>query len=92
MDQLPSLFLGVWGVLIFWLAGNKNVWAWRLGLLGQVWWASYALWLDQYGLLVSCALYGGVYLRNLLLWKENRRPPGDAKGAAPEGTAPAAAR
>lgn len=73
IDQLPSLGLGLWGVLIFFLAGNKSIWAWRLGLLGQVWWASYAIWLGQLGLLVSCGLYGGIYLRNLLLWRAEQK-------------------
>lgn len=73
MSQLPSLFLGLWGMLIFFLAGNKSIWAWRLGLLGQVWWAAYAIWLGQFGLLVSCGLYGGVYLRNLLLWRHEEK-------------------
>lgn len=67
--QLPSLFLGAWGVMIFWLAGNKSRKAWALGLLGQVWWASYALWLGEYGLLISAGLYGTVYVRNWLRWK-----------------------
>lgn len=68
MTQLPSLFLTAWGMLVFWLAGDKRRIAWAAGMFGQVFWASYAIWLRQWGLLVGCGFYFGVYLRNWLKW------------------------
>ena len=67
--QWPSLALTLWGMGVFWLAGNKRRAAWALGMLGQLWWASYAIWLRQWGLLIGCAFYGATYARNWVKWR-----------------------
>lgn len=68
IHQLPSLALTLWGAGVFLLAGNKNRVAWLLGIIGQLFWAAYAIWLDQAGLLIGCVFYGAVYIRNWIRW------------------------
>lgn len=67
--QWPSLGLSVWGFFVFKLAGDKRRVAWAMGLLGQTFWLSYAIWLSQWGLLVGCGIYGSIYVRNWVKWR-----------------------
>lgn len=67
--QAPSIGLSVWGVFVFMLVGNKRRVGWVCGMLGQLFWLSYAIWLSQWGLIIGCVLYGSTYLRNWLKWK-----------------------
>lgn len=70
-----SLCLGAAGVLSLWLAGDKTVWAWVVGLATQGVWVVYALTTEQYGFLVSCAAFVTVYVRNWVKWSSERKPP-----------------
>lgn len=75
LHQLPSLGLTLWGAGVFILAGDKRRISWALGLTGQPFWASYAIWLAQWGLLIGCFFYGSVYVRNWLKWKPAATEP-----------------
>lgn len=69
--QLLSWSLGILTVVNMWLAGNKNPWAWRLGIGSQAVW----LWFDwivgAWGLMPLAIVLSVVYWRNLRRW---RRP------------------
>lgn len=67
--QWPSLGLSIWGCIVFYLAGEKKRVAWALGVVGQLFWLSYAIWLSQWGLLIGCGLYGASYIRNWIRWR-----------------------
>ena len=59
--------IGATGLL---LAGKKVAWAWLVGLGVQVLWVAYAVVTVQYGFVASALIYGGVYARNHMLWKQ----------------------
>jgi hypothetical protein len=61
------------GVLGLYIAGSKSLWGWAIGLAAQPLWAIFAIVTGQYGFVISAAIYGWVYGRNLLRWwKEDR--------------------
>lgn len=68
LGQLPSIGLSLWALLVFKLVGDKRRVGWMLGVIGEVAWLPYAIWIRQYGLMLACAIYGGVYLRNWFKW------------------------
>lgn len=55
------------------LAGNKNVWAWRLGLGNQVLWLALNIHLEVWGLLPLCFCMAIIYARNWLKWSKERK-------------------
>lgn len=68
-ELIWSIVLGAAGVLSLWLAGDKRLSAWIVGLGTQGLWLVYALVTAQYGFLISCAAFVSVYVRNLVKWK-----------------------
>lgn len=75
-----SYLLTVVGVSGLWLAGRGRAIGWRVGLLAQALWATYAITTRQYGFLVSALAYGWVYLVNLVRWgREKERVMGFQK-------------
>lgn len=79
--QLWSWVLMAVGVTGLYFAGQKKPWAWLVGLGAQFLWLAYALATDQYGFIVSCVVYGSVYLKNHLAWQR------DAKASEPHAEA-----
>jgi nicotinamide riboside transporter PnuC len=67
-----SWLLTIIGVTGLWLAGQKNVWGWAVGLAAQPVWIIYALATGQYGFVVSGLAYGGVYAKNFIWWWRER--------------------
>lgn len=67
-----SWLLALLGLFGLWLAGNRNMWAWRIGIAVQVLWVAYALTTRQWGFIASALGYAGVNLRNLLKWRRER--------------------
>lgn len=63
-----SWLLMAMGVLGLWLAGQKNVWGWAVGLAAQPFWIAYAIVSEQWGFVVSALVYGLVYARNFIWW------------------------
>lgn len=57
------------GATGLYIAGRKNWAGWAIGLGAQVLWVVYTLTTRQWGFLVSAALYGGVYVHNILRWR-----------------------
>src|SRR5580765_7166044 len=64
-----SLLLSATTLTVMWLAGNKNPWAWRIGLFSQALWAWFAVETKAYGLLPMNAALVVVYVRNLIRWQ-----------------------
>lgn len=55
---------------MMWLAGNRNPWAWRIGLANQVLWTTFAVQKEAWGLLPLTAALVVVYARNLVKWSK----------------------
>lgn len=67
-DQIWSWVLGLVGVAGFVLAGRKVWWAWHINVAAQALWTTYAIVTEQYGFLVSAAVYVVVFSRNAARW------------------------
>lgn len=50
--------------------GNKNIYGIIVGLIGQLLWIVYALYLKEYGLLIGVFAYTIVHVRNLIKWSK----------------------
>ncbi|WP_431916717.1 hypothetical protein [Micromonospora wenchangensis] len=66
--QVWSWLLMAVGVTGLYLAGRRSWTGWAVGLAGQTLWLAYSLITEQWGFLVSCFVYGAIYLRNLHAW------------------------
>ncbi|MGX4655707.1 hypothetical protein ACWCHM_18600 [Micromonospora sp. SCSIO 07396] len=66
--QVWSWLLMAVGVTGLYLAGRRSWTGWAVGLAGQTLWLAYSLITEQWGFLVSCFVYGAIYLRNLRAW------------------------
>lgn len=56
---------------MLWKMGSKSKWGPRIGILNQVLWVVYAIWLEQWGLLPGIGFYTLVHIRNLIRWESN---------------------
>lgn len=69
-------FVGIAGV---WLAGNKRLAGWIIGVAVQALWITYALVTWQLGFVASALVYGAVYGRNAVKWwREQQQPEQEA--------------
>ena len=59
-----SIILTVSGGTVQYLAGRRNKWAWKIGLMNQFLWFTYATLTGQWGFLLGCVVYGSAYVRN----------------------------
>ena len=66
--QLPALIVSAFTIWAFWLIGNKRRLGWLIGLISEVLWVGLAIWLTQWGLLISCVFFLFVYWRNWVKW------------------------
>jgi len=66
--HLSWLLSATSGVML-WLMGNKSKWGPRLGLVNQVLWIFYAVWLRQWGLLPGVIVYTLIHARNVMRWR-----------------------
>lgn len=68
MKNAIGLLTVVMGASIMWMAGKAKYrrYAWYLGVLNQFIWAAVAFTTGVWTLVFGCALYGGVYIRNIL--------------------------
>lgn len=65
-----SLLLALLGCTGLVLAGRGRWEGWALGLAAQPVWAAFAIATKGYGLLLTCLMYGTVYARNLVKWRQ----------------------
>lgn len=69
--QILGWVLSVGGACGMYLAGRKSWYGWVLGLCLQPAWLLFAVIEREWGLVVSPLLYGSVYARNLIRWKNS---------------------
>lgn len=72
MIQLIPLATSVVTVCGMWLAGNKNVWGWYLGIANQALWLTFIITFDAWGLLPLLVVLLFVYSRNVFRWKREQ--------------------
>jgi hypothetical protein len=72
-DVIPWV-LAALTVLNMWLAGNKNPWAWRLGIGSQALWLYFDYTVQAWGLMPLAIILTWVYLRNLRRWTAEAAP------------------
>lgn len=68
-----SYILSVFSVLSLWLMGDKNIYGIVIGLIGQLLWIVYAIFLKEYGLLIGVFAYTAVHIRNLVKWVQETK-------------------
>lgn len=73
MEWWWSWLLMAVGVTGLYFAGRKRALGWGIGFGAQVLWFTYALATEQYGFIVSCLVYGGVYAKNFLAWRKEEK-------------------
>lgn len=56
------------------MAGNKAPWAWAVGLGNQVFWLTWIIATEAWGLLPMTAALTFVYTRNHLKWTQKPKP------------------
>jgi nicotinamide riboside transporter PnuC len=66
-----SILLTAVGVLGIWLAGQRNLWGWAIGVAAQGLWIAYAIATRQWGFIGSALAYGFVYARALYRWRRD---------------------
>ena len=64
-----SWVLSITSGFMLWKMGDKSIWGPRIGIVNQVLWIIYAIWLRQWGLLPGVLVYTGIHVRNLLEWE-----------------------
>jgi len=64
-------FLSAISIISLWLVGNKNVWGFVIGLVGQGFWLLYTMSTEQYGLIPGVLVYTVVYIRNIYQWRQD---------------------
>ena len=64
-----SWILSIVSGTMLWLMGNKSKWGPRVGLMGQILWIVYAVWLRQWGLLPGVLVYTLIHVRNVAKWR-----------------------
>lgn len=70
--NILSYILSAFSLLSLWLMGNKSKAGAIVGIVGQVLWVVYAIWLKQPGLLVGVIAYTIVHIRNLIKWNNDQ--------------------
>lgn len=68
-----SLVLSAIGIYGIFLAGSKNIWGWAVSFSAQALWIIFALVTGQYGFILSALVYGWVYGRNYIRWRNEKR-------------------
>lgn len=71
--QLFSFAMVAYGVLGLYVAGNKRVAGWWIGLSAQALWVVFAAITGLWAFYVSALAYGLVNARNLLRWRREQR-------------------
>lgn len=66
--QIWSWILGAVGVVGFVLAGKKVWWAWYINIANQFLWTAYSFITEQWGFLVTTAVFFFVFCRNAYTW------------------------
>ncbi len=65
---LPWFLSAVTG-LTMWMAGNKDIRAWYLGIVAQFFWVGFDIYFDAMGLLPVSLMLFVIYINNIRKWK-----------------------
>lgn len=76
MEYWSWVLTGV-GIVGLYAAGSKRKVGWLIGIFAQALWLFYGYTTEQYGFIVSAFLYGFVYLRNYVRWRNENRDSED---------------
>ncbi len=60
--------LSILTLTMMWLVGNKNKYAWYVGLGNQVLWLTWIIAVQSWGLLILTLALIVMYIRNLIKW------------------------
>lgn len=70
LTVLPWLLSGITLVVMV-LAGNKDVRAWYIGLVGQALWITFSVTSEAWGLMLLSIALVFIYTRNIYKYKRN---------------------
>lgn len=68
-----SVGLAAIGILGIYLAGSRNIWGWAVSFGAQAMWIVFAIVTTQYGFILSALVYGFVYGRNFIKWRNEKK-------------------
>lgn len=68
-----SIILAVMTCVGMHIAGKGHWQGWAIGLISQPIWALFSIITKSYGLLITCAIFGFTYTKNLIEWKRKER-------------------
>lgn len=71
MSQWWSWLLMSIGLVGLFLVGSNYWQGWAINLANQGLWFTYSVYTRQWGFLVACFVYAGMYARNLLKWRRD---------------------
>ncbi len=75
-EKSMSWVLSATSLIMLWLMGNRSKWGPRLGILNQVLWIYYVVYIvHDWGLIVGVIAYTIVHIRNLANWEKNPAIP-----------------
>jgi hypothetical protein len=71
MMQYWSWLLVAIGVTGIFFVGRKTIWGWLILCVNECLWIVYAVMTDQYGFIVGAIIYGIVYVKSFLHWRQD---------------------
>jgi hypothetical protein len=71
MNQYWSWILVAIGVTGIFFVGRKTIWGWLILCVNECLWIVYAVMTDQYGFIVGAIIYGIVYVKSFLHWRQD---------------------
>ena len=74
VHALLPWFLSLVTGLTMWMAGNKDIRAWYIGIAAQFFWVFFDIYFDALGLLPVSLMLFVIYIRNIKAW---RKPSAD---------------
>src|SRR3972149_129063 len=75
MKLALSLLTSAGTILCIWLAGRKSVWAWPVGLFNQLFWATFIVMFEAWGLAPLAVVLTGQHTWNLIKWGRDAVTP-----------------
>jgi hypothetical protein len=60
-----SFLLAAGSIFGIWLVSKNEKQGWRFSLFMEIPWSIWAIWLQQWGFLLLCVCYAGVYFLNM---------------------------
>ena len=72
-----SVALGIAGVTGQYIIGKKSHKGYLIGMGTQVLWLIFAIQTKQYGFILLCCLYFGIYWKSWRAWREDDKPKVD---------------